>query len=55
MVSSDHTKVAILGAGRGGHALVDLLHQIPSIEIVGITDRNPVAPGLQRARELHVP
>jgi predicted dehydrogenase len=55
MESSDHTKVAILGAGRGGRALLDLLHQIPSIEIVGIADRDPAAPGLQRARELQVP
>jgi len=55
MESSDHTKVAILGAGRGGHALLDLLHHIPSIEIVGIADRNPAAPGLERARELQVP
>ena len=55
MERSDHTKVAILGAGRGGRALLDLLHQIPSIEIVGIADRDPDAPGLQRARELQVP
>lgn len=49
------TKVAILGAGRGGTALLDLLHQIPAIEIVGISDRDPQAPGLQRARDLHLP
>jgi two-component system, NtrC family, sensor kinase len=55
MERSDHTKVAIVGAGRGGHALLDLLHHIPSIEIVGIADRNPAAPGLQRARELRIP
>ncbi len=55
MERSDHTKVAILGAGRGGHALLDLLHHMPSIEIVGIADRNPAAPGLQRARELRIP
>jgi len=55
MESSDHTKVAILGAGRGGHALLELLHHIPSIEIVGIADRNPAAPGLERARELQIP
>ena len=48
-------KVAILGAGRGGTALLDLLHQLPSIDIVGITDRDPRAPGVQRARELHIP
>ena len=55
MERSDHTKVAILGAGRGGRALLDLLHKIPSIEIVGIADRDPAAPGLPRARELRIP
>jgi len=49
------TNVAILGAGRGGTALLDLLHQISSIEIVGITDRDLRAPGIQRARDLHIP
>ena len=49
------TRVAIVGAGRGGTALLDLLHQLRTIEVVGITDRNPTSPGLQRARELHVP
>ena len=49
------TKVAILGAGRGGTALLDLLHLIPSIEIVGISDRDPGAPGLVRAKNLRIP
>ena len=49
------TKVAILGGGRGGTALLDLLHLIPSIEIVGISDRDPGAPGLLRARHLRIP
>ena len=55
MASQSPTKVAILGAGRGGTALLDLLHQIRTIEIVGIADQNQSAPGLQRARELNVP
>ena len=55
MERSGHTKIAIVGAGRGGHSLLDLLHRIPSIEIVGIADRNPTTPGLQRARELRIP
>ena len=55
MERSGHTKIAIVGAGRGGHALLDLLHRIPSIKIVGITDRNPAASGLQRAHELRIP
>jgi signal transduction histidine kinase len=54
-MTSNPTRVAILGAGTGGLALVDLLHQAPGIEIVGITDTNPSAPGLQRARELKIP
>ena len=49
------TRVAILGAGRGGTALLDLLHLIPSIEIVGISDRDPGAPGLVRAKNLRIP
>ena len=53
--STAPTKVAILGAGRGGTALLDLLHQIRTIEVIGIADRDPRAPGLQRARELHIP
>jgi len=48
-------KVAILGAGRGGTALLDLLHLLPSIEIVGISDRDPDAPGLTRAKNLRIP
>ena len=49
------TKIAILGAGRGGTALLELLHQIPDVDIVGIADRDPDAPGLKRAREWKIP
>ena len=49
------TKVAILGAGRGGTALLDLFHLIPSMEIIGISDRDPEAPGLARAKNLRIP
>lgn len=48
-------RVAILGAGRGGTALLEVLHQIRTIEIVGIADKDPSAPGLKRAQELNVP
>jgi len=53
--ASPPMRVAIIGAGRGGMALLDVLHQISRIQIVGITDQNPSAPGLTRAQELHVP
>ncbi len=48
-------RVAIIGAGRGGTALLEVLHQIRTIAILGITDKDPSAPGLKRAQELNVP
>lgn len=48
-------RVAIIGAGRGGTALLEVLHQIGAIEIVGITDKDPAARGFTRAHELNVP
>ena len=51
----EQTKIVILGAGKGGTAFLDLLSHLPDIEIVGIADKYPSAPGLTRARELGVP
>jgi len=48
------TKIAILGAGRGGTALLDLLSLLPNIEIAGIADKNPLAPGILRAKEQNI-
>ena len=48
------TKIAILGAGKGGRALLGLFSHLPGVDIVGITDRDPKAPALQRARELGI-
>ena len=45
VAASPPIKVAIVGAGRGGTALLDVLHQIGTIEIVGITDKDPRPPG----------
>jgi signal transduction histidine kinase len=53
-MTSHSTRIAIIGAGRGGTAILELLHQIPDVEIVGIADKDPAAPGLQRARDLNV-
>ncbi|MEX5217203.1 MAG: ATP-binding protein [Nitrospiraceae bacterium] len=53
-MDGSQTKVAIVGAGKGGVALLELLHQIPDVDIVGITDKDPGAPGLQRARDLSI-
>lgn len=49
------TKIAIFGAGKGGSALLSLFSHLPGVDIVGITDRDPKAPALQRARDLGIP
>jgi len=49
------TKIAILGGGKGGSALLSLFSHLPGIEIVGITDKDPNAPALKRANELRIP
>ncbi|MEX0829994.1 MAG: hypothetical protein WD032_07095 [Nitrospirales bacterium] len=47
--------VVILGSGMGGSALLDLLSQLPHVEIMGIADKDPQAPGLRKAKELGIP
>ncbi len=49
------TKIALLGAGKGGTAFLDVFSHLPSVQVVGIYDKIPGAPGLKRARELNVP
>jgi transcriptional regulator with PAS, ATPase and Fis domain len=46
------TRIILIGAGTGGRALVELLHKDPSIEVVGVADKNERAPGLLLARQL---
>jgi diguanylate cyclase (GGDEF)-like protein len=45
------TKVLIIGAGNGGSALLKVLLDDPEIDIVGIADINPKAPGLAIAEK----
>ncbi|MBI4607881.1 MAG: response regulator [Candidatus Rokubacteria bacterium] len=49
------TRVAVVGAGRGGKALIQLLAQNPEVEIVAVADVNAEAPGLLLARERSLP
>ncbi|MFH1014704.1 MAG: PAS domain S-box protein, partial [Nitrospirota bacterium] len=44
-------KVAIVGAGKGGSYLLKVFHINGEIKVVGITDRNNNAPGLNLAKE----
>jgi len=49
------THVAIIGAGRGGTALMEIFARDPLVEIVGIAEINPQAPGIKLARKLKIP
>ncbi len=49
------TRVAIIGAGKGGTALIEILHKDPLVKVIGIADLNPDAPGLDLARRLKIP
>jgi len=50
-VTGNLHRVLILGAGRGGSALLEMLLDEPLVTIVGVADRNPQAPGMRLARE----
>jgi len=49
------TKVAIIGGGKGGTALIEILHKDHLVKIVGIADIHPDAPGMDLARRLKIP
>lgn len=49
------THVAILGAGRGGTAIIEILAPDPLVKIIGIAEVNPNAVGLELARRLRIP
>src|SRR5712664_1127000 len=49
------TKVAIVGAGKGGRALLEMFAGDPTVTILGVGDVNPWAPGLELARRLNIP
>jgi two-component system sensor histidine kinase DegS len=49
------THVAIIGAGRGGTALMEIFLRDPLVEVVGIAEINPKAPGAKLARKLKIP
>ncbi len=55
MLISGQTNIVILGAGKGGTALLESLHHLPRICIMGIADENPQALGLQMARLHNIP
>jgi two-component system, NarL family, sensor histidine kinase DegS len=49
------TMVAIIGAGRGGTALMEIFAQDPLVQIVGIAEVNSKASGVKLAKRLMIP
>jgi two-component system sensor histidine kinase DegS len=49
------TNVAIIGAGRGGTALMEIFANDPLVQIVGVAEIDPQAPGLALAKRLRIP
>ncbi len=53
---ADHrVRLAIIGGGQGGKALVELLFNDPTVKIIGVADLNPKAPGMVLAKRLKIP
>ena len=48
-------KVAIIGAGRGGTSLMEILHHDPFVKVIGIADVEQDAPGIKLAKSLNIP
>ncbi len=46
--------LGIVGAGKGGSAVLRATHGLPDVKVVGIADLNENAPGIKLARELGV-
>ncbi|TKB79705.1 MAG: hypothetical protein E8D45_03465 [Nitrospira sp.] len=49
------THVAIIGAGRGGTALMEIFANDPLVSIVGVAEVNAQAPGVRLAKRLGIP
>ncbi|MFG6148580.1 sigma 54-interacting transcriptional regulator [Halobacillus sp. B23F22_1] len=48
-------RVLIVGAGKGGTALMKLLSETDKLRVVAVTDVNPYAVGLSKAKSLGIP
>ena len=49
------THVAIIGAGRGGKALMEIFANDPLVDIVAVAEIEDSAPGLSLAKRLKIP
>jgi len=53
--TSGVTNVAIIGAGRGGTALMEIFANDPLVQIVGVAEVDGQAPGVSLAKRLKIP
>jgi len=49
------TRLIIIGAGKGGAALLELFRNDSNVEVLGVADKNPRAAGMELARALGLP
>ncbi|MGH7255402.1 MAG: sensor histidine kinase [Nitrospirales bacterium] len=45
----------LVGGGKGGTALLDLLVHLRDVQVIGLVDKNPMAPAMLRAADMQVP
>lgn len=48
-------KTLIIGAGNGGKSLLEVFSLAEEVEIIGVVDLNPKAPGIELAKKLGIP
>lgn len=48
-------RVAIVGCGRGGASILDILKDNPSVSIECVVEKDPHAAGIERARSMNIP
>lgn len=48
-------RIAIIGAGRGGTTMLEILAKEQYVKVVGVADIAPTAPGIRLAQELGIP
>ena len=53
-MSKGNTKILIVGAGRGGIALIEFFQWSQTVTICGIVDINAKAPGIKMAKKLNI-
>jgi len=54
-MSTEHFKIAVIGAGHAGIELLQKLFEAEFVDIIGVADTNQDAPGMLLARENRVP